>query len=117
MPLFFGLKLTTQMSEQVGIEVNCLAHIIERTGLVTSLHTKRTTKLIDFDIFRMESINKGVEIFFSFLILLHLAEGDGTLLVSLGIGGVGGNGLSGLSNDFKWGHGENLQFDNLQFYY
>ena len=57
MPFFFGLKLTTQMSEQVGIEVNCLAHIIERTGLVTSLHTKRTTKLIDFGIFRMESIN------------------------------------------------------------
>lgn len=89
-----------------------MAHVVEGTRLVTSVHAEGATKLVEFGIFGVEGVDEGVEVFLGFLILLHLAEGEGACFVCLTVGWIGGDGLSGLSNDFERSH--NWRFENLK---
>ena len=77
-----------------------MTHIIEGTSFVILFHTKITTKLIDFGIFDVESVDKGVEVFQCFVILLHLVKSDGTKQICFCVRGVSCNSLSGLGDYF-----------------
>ena len=83
-----------------------MAHVVERTVLVASVHSDGAPQLIDLSIVGVEFIDEGVEVSDGFVKLLHLTECDGAQFECCGVGGVGCNGLSGLGDDFdRVGHG------------
>ena len=90
--------------EEVRIEVEGVTKVGESTVLVASVHADGTTKLIDVGIIGVEGVDENVEVGKGVVILLHLAEGEGALLVGGSIGGIGGDGLCGLGNEFEWSH-------------
>ena len=99
-----GLELTVKLLEKVGIEVEGMTHVAESTNLVALVHTEGATELIDLGIVSVEGIDKRVKVFLCLIVLLHLAEGEGTLLVGCHVGWVGGNGLRGLDDGFDGRH-------------
>ena len=90
--------------EEIRIEVKGVAKVGKSAVLVTSVHAEGAAKLIDVGIIGVEGVDEGVEVGKGVVILLHLAEGEGALLVGGSISGIGGDGLCGLGNEFEWSH-------------
>lgn len=90
--------------EEVRIEVKGVTKVGKSAILVSPVHAEGAAKLIDVGIIGVEGVDEGVEVGKGVVILLHLAEGEGALLVGGSIGGVSGDGLCGLGNEFEWSH-------------
>ena len=81
-----------------------MSEVVECTGFVSPLHVEGAAKLEDLGIVGMESVDESVEVGHRVLVLLHLAESEGALLVGFRVVGVATDGLCRLGNDSEWGH-------------